>query len=72
MVADASEIGDLAFEWTGLKTLGYVVSCRAKKDEASTAVVKLYISSAKLDAKSLLSAAREHWSIENNCIGNWM
>ena len=44
MVADASE-------------LGHVVSFRAKKDEASTAVVKFYISSAELDAKSLLTAA---------------
>jgi predicted transposase YbfD/YdcC len=32
MVADASEIGDLVFEWPGLKTLGYVVSFRTEKD----------------------------------------
>ena len=66
MVADASEIGDLAFEWPGLKTLGYVVSLRAKKGEASVATVKFYISSATLDAKSLLTASRDHWSVENN------
>lgn len=66
MVVDADEIGDLAFEWTGLKTLGYVVSFRANKGEASTATVKFYISSAALDAKSLLNAARAHWSVENN------
>ncbi len=66
MVADASEIGDLVFEWPGLKTLGYVVSLRAKKGEASVASVKFYISSATLDAKSLLAASREHWSVENN------
>ena len=64
--ADADEIGDLAFEWSGLKTLGYVVSLRAKKGEASIASVKFYISSAELDAKSLLNAARAHWSVENN------
>jgi predicted transposase YbfD/YdcC len=66
MVADASEIGDLAFEWSGLKTLGYVVSFRAEKGEASVATIKFYISSAELDAKSLLTAARAHWSVENN------
>ena len=66
MVANASEIGDLVFEWPGLKTLGYVVSLRAKKGEASVATVKFYISSATLDAKSLLTASREHWSVENN------
>jgi hypothetical protein len=31
MVADADEIGDLVFEWLGLKTLGYVVSFRAAR-----------------------------------------
>ena len=66
MVADASEIGDLVFEWSGLKTLGYVVSFRTLKGEASTTAVKFYISSAELSAKSLLIAAREHWSVENN------
>ena len=66
MVVNADEIGDLAFEWSGLKTLGYVVSFRAEKGEPSTAIVKFYISSAELNAKSLLTAAREHWSVENN------
>lgn len=66
MVANADEIGDLAFEWAGLKTLGYIVSFRAEKGEPSTAMIKFYISSAELDAKSLLTAARAHWSVENN------
>jgi predicted transposase YbfD/YdcC len=66
MVADASEMGDLAFEWTGLKKLGYVVSFRTEKGEKTTTAFKFYISSAELDAKSLLTAAREHWSVENN------
>ena len=66
MVANADEIGDLAFEWNSLKTLGYVVSFRAEKGEPSTVMMKFYISSAELDAKSLLTAAREHWSVENN------
>lgn len=65
MVAQADEIGDLAFEWPGLQTLGYVVSLREKNGEACIASVKFYISSAELDAISLLSAAREHWSVEN-------
>lgn len=66
MVANAEEIGDLAFEWAGLKTLGYIVSFREEKGEPSTAIMKFYISSAELDAKSLLTAARAHWSVENN------
>ena len=32
----------------------------------TTVAVKFYISSAKLDAKSLLEASRAHWSVENN------
>ncbi len=66
MVADSSEMGDLAFEWTGLKTLGYVVSFRAEKEKKTTVAIKFYISSAELDAKALLNASREHWSVENN------
>jgi len=56
----------LAFEWAGLKTLGYVVSFRTEKGEKTTTAFKFYIRSAELDAKSLLTAAREHWSVENN------
>ena len=66
MVANADEIGELAFEWNSLKTLGYVVSFRAEKGEPCTVMMKFYISSAELDAKSLLTAAREYWSVENN------
>lgn len=66
MIADADEIGDLVFEWPGLKTLGYVVSFRTEKDMQTTVAVKFYISSAKLDAKSLLEASRAHWAVENN------
>jgi len=66
MVTDADEIGDLVFEWSGLKTLGYVVSFRTEKDMQTTVAVKFYISSAKLDSKSLLEASRAHWAVENN------
>ena len=66
MVADASEIGDLVFEWPALKTLGYVVSFRTEKGKETTVAVKLYISSAELNAKALLNASRDHWSVENN------
>ena len=66
MVADASEIGDLVFEWPALKTLGYVVSFRTEKGKETTVAVKFYISSAELDAKALLNASRDHWSVENN------
>jgi predicted transposase YbfD/YdcC len=30
------------------------------------AIVKFYISSAELNTKPLLTAAREYWSVENN------
>jgi predicted transposase YbfD/YdcC len=63
MVADADEIGYLVFEWPGLKTPGYVVSFRTEKDMQTTVAVKFYISSAKLDAKSLLGASRTHWTV---------
>ena len=61
MLANASEMGDLVFEWAGLKTLGYVISFRTEKGKETTAAIKFYISSAALeDAKALLNASRAH------------
>ncbi|MFT5559939.1 MAG: hypothetical protein ACI8W9_001235 [Psychromonas sp.] len=58
MMTNASEIGDLDFEWAGLKTLGYVVSFELIKE--TTATVKFYISYPELDAKAFLNASRDH------------
>lgn len=45
---DLAELGDIAFEWPALKSLGYIVSFRTEKDKAIEASFRLYISSAKL------------------------
>ncbi len=62
---DIDALGDIALEWPGITTLGYVVSFRKEGDKPSTQPsVRYYISSAKLSAEELAHAAREHWSIE--------
>lgn len=43
-----------------------MVSFRTEKGKETTVAVKFYISSAELDAKALLNASRDHWSVENN------
>lgn len=59
-------LGDLAFDWLKLSTIGVVVSIRQERDKpAETMQIKYYISSAKLSAKALLESTRAHWSIEN-------
>ncbi|MGR5415032.1 ISAs1 family transposase, partial [Vibrio astriarenae] len=59
-------LGDLAFDWPKLSTIGVVVSIRQEADKpAETMQIKYYISSAKLSAKALLESTRSHWSIEN-------
>ncbi|UTT85779.1 ISAs1 family transposase [Vibrio pelagius] len=59
-------LGDLAFEWSQLTTLGVVVSIRQEGNKpAEIMQIKHYISSAKLSAKELLEGTRSHWSIEN-------
>ena len=65
MSHDIDALGDIALEWPGITTLGYVVSFRKIGNEPSTQpFVRYYISSTKLRAKELAHAAREHWSIE--------
>ena len=62
---DVKLLADIAFEWPGIKTLGYIVSFRKEGNKSVTEPsVRYYISSAKLSAEELAHAAREHWSIE--------
>jgi predicted transposase YbfD/YdcC len=64
---DIDALGDIALEWLGKTTLGYVVSLRKTGNEPSKhPLISYYISSAKLSVKELAHAAREHWSIEVN------
>ncbi|WP_418641895.1 ISAs1 family transposase [Vibrio chaetopteri] len=59
-------LGDLAFNWSNLSTVGVVFSIRQEDDKLpETVQVKYYISSASLSAKALLESTRAHWSIEN-------
>lgn len=64
---DLSVLGDIEFEWPGLKTMGIVVSIRQEEEVAkeSELVVKYYISSKDLNAKELLNATRSHWLVES-------
>jgi predicted transposase YbfD/YdcC len=65
-VDDLSILGDLVFEWPGLKTLGIVAAVREVGGEPAKDIkVRYYISSATLSAKELLEATRSHWSIES-------
>jgi predicted transposase YbfD/YdcC len=61
---DLTELGDIAFEWPELKSLGYIVSFRTEKGKTTEASFRFYISSAKLSVQEFANAAREHWSIE--------
>ena len=65
---DLSPLGDLAFEWLQLKTIGIVAAIRQENCQPGNAEeleVRYYISSAELNAKKLLESTRAHWSIEN-------
>jgi len=61
---DLTKLGDIAFEWPELKSLGYIVSFRTVKGKTTEASFRFYISSAKLSVQEFANAAREHWSIE--------
>ena len=63
---DTSEIGDLAFEWPGLKAIGYTLSFRTEKGKETTSSSKYYICSEKLSSEQFLNATRAHWSVENS------
>lgn len=63
---DLSVLGDIAFEWPELKTMGIVATIRQEKGQPATGItLRYYISSAKLTSKQLLEASRAHWSIES-------
>ncbi len=65
---DVTPLGDLAFEWPALKTIGIVATLREENGippNAEDIELRYYISSAKLTAPELLAATRAHWSIEN-------
>ncbi|MDV7106446.1 ISAs1 family transposase, partial [Vibrio sp. TH_r3] len=62
---DTSLLGDIAFDWKNIQTLGVVVSVRQEGNRpAERMTIRQYISSAKLTAKELLEKSRAHWSIE--------
>ncbi|MPX95157.1 ISAs1 family transposase [Salinivibrio sp. VYel8] len=64
---DLSVLGDLAYDWPELKTMGIMVSVRqeGKHAEESDISVRYYISSKALTAKELHDATRSHWLIES-------
>lgn len=64
---DLSGLGDVEFEWPGLKTTAIVVSTRQKEliEKETDVVVKYEISSKDLDAKELLNTTRSLWSVES-------
>jgi predicted transposase YbfD/YdcC len=53
-------------EWTGLKTVGMVISQRRVGDAEPTSEVRFFISSLPLQVKVFARAVRGHWAIENN------
>ncbi|MBD1578058.1 ISAs1 family transposase, partial [Vibrio sp. S11_S32] len=62
---NTSLLGDIAFDWKNIQTIGVVVSVRQEGNKpAETITIRHYISSAKLTAKELLEKSRAHWSIE--------
>jgi len=52
--------------WTGLKSIGVVVS-ECVRDGNEAVEVRYYISSLELGVKRFAHAVRSHWSIENAC-----
>lgn len=57
---------DLEIDWLKLKTLGVGVSFRTLDDQTvDDPSIRYYISPAKLTARQLADAVRQHWAIEN-------
>ena len=62
---DLSVLGDIAYDWPELKTMGIVASVRQVGNTPAEEIsIRYYISSKKLDARTLLESSRSHWSIE--------
>src|SRR5512147_871250 len=53
-------------QWSGLKSLGMVVSESLREGKA-TVEVRYYISSLDVDVKRFAHAVRSHWGVENGC-----
>lgn len=65
---DLSPLGDLAYDWPELKTIGIVARIRQENGllaDLEHMVLRYYIRSARLTTQALLEATRAHWSIEN-------
>ena len=65
---DLSPLGDLAYDWPELKTIGIVATIwqeTGQQADLENIVLRYYISSAQLTAQELLDVTRVHWSIEN-------
>jgi predicted transposase YbfD/YdcC len=62
-----SFLGDLEYEWPGLKSVGIMVNLRQENEHASESelAVRFYISSKDLSAKELHDATRAHWGVES-------
>ncbi|MEZ9631454.1 ISAs1 family transposase [Vibrio breoganii] len=64
---DLSVLGDLAYEWPELKSMGIMVSIRQESELAqeSEMSVRYYISSKELTAQELHDSTRAHWLVES-------
>lgn len=62
-----SFLGDLEYEWPGIKSVGIMVNVRQDKRIIldSELAVRFYISSKDLTAKELHDATRAHWAVES-------
>jgi predicted transposase YbfD/YdcC len=63
---DLTVLGDLAYEWPELKSMGIMVNVRQGSEHAqeSEMSVRYYISSKKLTAEELHNATKSHWLVE--------
>ena len=60
-----ASLGDLAGEWTGLASVGQVIS-HTERDGQQVSEVRYYISSLAPQVKCFAGAVRGHWGIENS------
>ena len=68
---DATWLNERHPRWRGLRSIAMLESVREdKKTSARSTTKRFYISSLPPDPAALLTAARTHWSVENNA--HWM
>lgn len=62
-----SFLGDIEYEWAGIKSVGIMVNIRQEKEQEdeSELSVRFYISSKDLSAKELHDSTRAHWGVES-------